>query len=47
MPVYMVNKANINYEVDFVKFYIRDKKLTKYTALQQSEVAPLFVYNAG
>lgn len=32
--------------MDFVKFYIRDKKLTKRTALQQL-VAPLFVYNAN
>ena len=47
LPLYMFNKSNISYDVDFVKFYIRDKKLAKRTAIQESEVAPLFVYNAG
>jgi conjugative transposon TraN protein len=47
LPVYMFNKSNINYDVDFIKFYIRDKKLAKRTAIQESEVAPLFVYNSG
>ena len=46
LPVYMLNKSNIRYDVDFVKFYIRDKKLAKRTAIQESEVTPLFVYNA-
>ena len=46
LPVYMYNKSNINYDVDFIKFYIRDKKLTKRTALQESELSPLFIYNA-
>ncbi|MDF7815099.1 conjugative transposon protein TraN [Hymenobacter sp. YC55] len=47
LPVYMLNKSNINYDVDFLKFYIRDKKLAKRTAIQESEVAPVFIYNAG
>ena len=47
LPVYMLNKSNIRYDVDFLKFYIRDKKLAKRTAIQESEVVPLFVYHAG
>ncbi|UOG77434.1 DUF4138 domain-containing protein (plasmid) [Hymenobacter tibetensis] len=47
LPIYLYNKSNSSYDVDFIEFYIRDKKLTTCTALQQSEVAPLFVYNAG
>ena len=47
LPVHMLNKSNIRYDVDFLKFYIRDKKLAKRTAIQESEVVPLFVYNAG
>ncbi|GAB3307651.1 conjugative transposon protein TraN [Hymenobacter tenuis] len=47
LPLWMQNKTNINYDVDFVKFYIRDKKKTKRTAEQETEVAPLYVFNAG
>lgn len=45
LPVSMVNQSNITYDVDFIKFYIRDKKIAKRTALQESELSPLFVYN--
>ena len=47
LPLYLANKSNISYDVDFIKFYIRDKKVTKRTAIQESELAPLFIYQAG
>ena len=47
LPLYLANKSNISYDVDFIKFYIRDKKVTKRTAIQESELAPLFIYHAG
>jgi conjugative transposon TraN protein len=46
-PLHLANSSNINYDVDFVKFYIRDKKVAKRTAIQESEVTPVFVYNAN
>jgi len=45
-PLHLTNKSNIGYDVDFVKFYIRDKKVAKRTAMQESELTPVFVYNA-
>ncbi|WP_170252621.1 conjugative transposon protein TraN [Adhaeribacter aerolatus] len=41
------NKSNINYDIDFIKFYIRDKKQPKRTAVQETEVNPVFVYPDG
>jgi conjugative transposon TraN protein len=46
-PLHLANSSNINYDVDFVKFYIRDKKVAKRTAIQESEVTPVFVYNVS
>lgn len=43
--LYMKNHTNINYDVDFIKFYIRDKKLVKRTATQDIEVPSIFEYN--
>lgn len=39
------NKSNINYDIDFIKFYIRDKKLVKRTASQDIEVPFIYEYN--
>lgn len=36
------NKSNINYDIDFIKFYIRDKKVFNRTAIQEMELQPLF-----
>jgi conjugative transposon TraN protein len=43
--LYVKNHSNINYDVDFIKFYIRDKKLVKRTATQDIEVPSIFEYN--
>lgn len=39
------NKSNINYDIDFIKFYIRDKKLVNRTASQDIEVPFIYEYN--
>ncbi|MBC6992496.1 conjugative transposon protein TraN [Hymenobacter sp. BT491] len=41
----MLNKSNIGYDIDFLKFTVRDKKLVKRTAIQESEVTPRYVHN--
>ena len=46
-PLHLANSSNIGYDVDFIKFYIRDKKVAKRTAIQEAEVMPVFVYNAS
>lgn len=38
------NQSNINYDIDFLKFYIRDNSKIKRTASQEIEVIPLYVY---
>ncbi|QIL78252.1 MULTISPECIES: conjugative transposon protein TraN [Hymenobacter] len=41
----MRNKSNIGYDIDFLKLTVRDKKLVKRTAIQESELTPRYVYN--
>jgi conjugative transposon TraN protein len=38
------NNSNINYDVDFLRFYIRDKMKVKRTASQDVDVVPVFTY---
>lgn len=38
------NLSRIDYPVDFIKSYIRDKKITKKTAMQEEEIYPIYVY---
>ncbi len=35
------NKSNINFDVDVLRFYLRDKKVAKRTASQEVELVPL------
>lgn len=37
------NNSTIDYDIDFVRFYIRDKKKGKRTAVQETEIKPVFV----
>jgi len=37
------NQSNINYEIDQLRFYIRDEKKAKRTATQEIEVSPIYV----
>lgn len=39
------NISNIDYSVDFVRFYIQDAKKRKKTAVQQIEQEPLFIFD--
>ena len=36
------NRSDINYDIDFIKFYIRDKAVSKRTVRQQLEITPVF-----
>ncbi len=38
------NHSNIKYDIDHIRFYIRDKKTSRRTANQEMEVRPLFVF---
>jgi conjugative transposon TraN protein len=40
----MVNQSNINYDIDFLKFYVHDKAKVKRTASQELEIKPLYIY---
>lgn len=37
------NKSPINYDIDLIRFYIRDKKKGKRTAIQEHELKPLYI----
>ncbi len=38
------NQSNINYDIDFLKFYIRDKSRMKRMASQEIEVKPIYIF---
>lgn len=38
------NMSNINYDVDYIRFYIRDKAKVKRTASQEIEKKPVYIY---
>ncbi|MGV3685068.1 MAG: DUF4138 domain-containing protein [Daejeonella sp.] len=38
------NKSNINYDIDFIRFYLRDIKTAKRTVTQEQEVFPIYSY---
>ena len=39
------NKSNINYDIDYIRFFVVDKTVAKRTSLQEIEVLPFYVYN--
>ncbi len=39
------NYSNINYDIDQLRFYIRDKKIAKRTARQEIEVTPIHIHD--
>lgn len=41
----LVNRSTIDYDIDFIKFYIQDRKISKKTAMQQLMIEPLFFYD--
>lgn len=42
---YFKNSSEVNYDIDFVKFYIRDAEIAKRTAQQELEVTPLYSFD--
>lgn len=43
LRVSISNKTNINYDIDQLRFYIRDQKKAKRTATQELEINPLYI----
>jgi len=41
--LYLVNQSPVDYDIDLLRFYIRDKKRSKRTAIQENELKPLYV----
>ncbi len=41
--LYLANQSPIDYDIDLLKFYIRDKKKSKRTAVQENELKSLYV----
>ena len=39
--IHLVNNSPINYDIDLLRFYIRDKKKGKRTAVQERELTPI------
>jgi conjugative transposon TraN protein len=39
----LINQSPIDYDIDLLRFYIRDKKKSKRTAIQENELKPLYV----
>jgi hypothetical protein len=37
------NLSHINYDIDFIRIYIRDKKKSKRTAIQDNDLKPLYI----
>lgn len=40
----LVNRSNINYDIDQLRFFISDQKKSKRTATQELEIEPLYVH---
>jgi len=38
------NLSNVTYDIDMLRFYIRDKKLSRRTATQELDQVPLYIY---
>jgi conjugative transposon TraN protein len=37
------NQSPVDYDIDLLRFYIRDKKKSKRTAVQETELKPLYI----
>ncbi|OJW81832.1 MAG: conjugative transposon protein TraN [Bacteroidetes bacterium 46-16] len=45
MRINIENQSNINYDIDQLRFFVRDQKKAKRTATQEIEISPVFIYN--
>ncbi len=41
----LINHTNIKYDIDQLRFFIRDEKKSKRTAIQEQELQPLYIYH--
>lgn len=41
--LYLMNTSAIDYDIDLLRFYIRDKKKSKRTAVQENDLRPIYV----
>jgi conjugative transposon TraN protein len=41
--LWLVNKSPVDYDIDVLRFFIRDKKKNKRTAIQETDLKPLYV----
>lgn len=39
------NKSNLNYDIDYVRYFVVDNKTAKLTSRQEIELQPIYVYN--
>jgi conjugative transposon TraN protein len=39
----ILNESSIDYDIDFLRFYIRDKRKSKRTATQENELKPVYI----
>jgi conjugative transposon TraN protein len=42
---YFKNASEVNYDIDFIKFYIKDAAIAKRTAQQELEVLPIYAFD--
>lgn len=45
LKIRVENQSNINYDMDYIRFFITDEKIAKQTSRQELEILPLYVYN--
>jgi conjugative transposon TraN protein len=43
--LFFENRSNVNYDIESVRFYIKDKKTPKRTATQEDEMYPVYTFN--
>ena len=41
----LANKSNLNYDIDYVRYFVVDSKTAKLTSRQEIELRPIYVYN--
>ena len=41
------NKTNVQYDIDQLRFFVRDEKKSKRTAIQEQEMMPLYINNSN
>ena len=47
IKVQLKNKSNINYDLDYMRFFVVDKLVGKRTTFQETEIVPIYVHNEG